>query len=316
MVQTKTHYNPFAKHCSLLDLEHGSEAWLAARRKLVTASDLPILLGSNSTITPLQLWQQKQSPAERLNARQLEYGLHMEELILGWAAEDLMASESRLVNWTVRSIAYPFLSCTLDGILRFDSEDSMENCPLEIKTSKFGAFDTDEQKLKFYHQLQTQILITGAARGFLAILPSGNSDKLIVEEVKADKAMQASIIEAAKQFHACMEGGKEPVARADDLKDMHYNPEADTYEPDEAFKALYDEFSSLNEQLKAKTEGSRALEAKLKDLKAAMAQAMGESPQAFFFKGEKEVYITRKKIDIKEQVKPAYSYYRVDVKEK
>lgn len=313
------HYNPFFKYCTITPGEHGSDTWLAARRQGVTASDLPILLGSASYKTPLELYRQKLEPVEQESKRQMEYGLYMEKLISEWAAEDLAADNVELVNWLLTSHLYPWLMATIDCTVFFKEQqgDSLvaKYYPLEIKTARYGSFESDEDMLPYLHQLQTQLLVTGSPKGYLAILPAGNVDKLIVKEIQADKAMQKQILEASKAFYDCLVNKKEPKALAEDLSKLHYNPDGGLYSPDASFLEMYKLYAAKKAELDAKQDGSKILEAELKDLKASMAQAMGESPKSLFFYNDKEVLINRKTINVREQVKPAFSYQRVDIKE-
>ena len=302
---------PFSDRCTITPVAHGSLEWLALRRQLVTASDIPILLGTVGYKTPLGLYREKKEPQPQLTGRQLEFGLHLESLVARWMAEELGARVT-LLNWFLTSKLYPYLACTIDVIIY--QGDAC--CPGEIKTARFGSFDKPEDKQGYYDQVQAQMLVTGAEHSYLAILPAGNAEKLIIERVESDKQRQILILDKARDFYNCLTKNQEPTALAEDLSDLHYNPDAENYTPNNTFMEIYQLYTTKKAELEAKTEGSKVLEAELKDYKASMAQMMGDAPKSLFFYNDKEVFISRKEIKVKEQVKPAYTYQKIDIKEK
>ncbi len=51
------------------------QEWLEQRRKVVTATDVPILLGVSQYKSPLQLWAEKVEGAEQSQSTAMEVGL-------------------------------------------------------------------------------------------------------------------------------------------------------------------------------------------------------------------------------------------------
>lgn len=304
--------NPFKDYCTITPFKHGTIDWLNYRRQGVTASDIPILLGSFVSKTPLQLFVEKKSPPEPLQSRQMEFGLHNERLLLDWAAQDLGAKKSLLCNWLLVSKAHPYLMATIDAVVQLG-----EICvPVELKTAVFGSFEDSETKLKYYHQVQTQMLVTGSPVAYLAILPAGNASRLIVEAVYNDPVMQARILRVAADFKNRLDQNIEPPAVCDDLANLHYNPDAANYNPDTEFLSVYDNYRDKVVELDAMTNGSSKLEKEIKSLKARLAQLMGGAPKALFTWKNKEVLINRTTVSVEQQIRPAYSYSKINIKEK
>ncbi len=64
----------------VVQLEQGSDQWLAWRKSKLTATDIPVVLGSNPFKTPLELWEEKLGfkEATKLNAA-MKRGQDLEE---------------------------------------------------------------------------------------------------------------------------------------------------------------------------------------------------------------------------------------------
>jgi putative phage-type endonuclease len=299
-------------NCTITPLQQGSEEWRQARRKGISASDLPILMGVGYS-TPYQLWLSKKEPTEDRPTRQMEYGLHMEELICDWATEDMMADRVRLVNWHLKSNYNPFFTATIDATAQMGKEIF----PLEIKTVVYtdGA-DWEEGIPALYNiQIQWQLYVTGCPKGFIACLPGGNASKLIVREVFADAALQAELVKRATAFLHNMQADIAPEVVEKDLNSLPEPKENFDYNPDDDFCKLVEEMAVLQAEIKESTSGVSALEKKVKDLKAKMAAKMGEGSKALVNCGQGNFTITRKVINIKEKFVEASSYQKIDVKE-
>jgi putative phage-type endonuclease len=300
--------------CTITPLIHGSPAWLEARRTGVTASDLPILMG-HGTITPLELYNKKLSGDEIESTRQMQFGLHLESLICEWATEDLMADKLKLVNWHCVRKEHKNFQATVDAVATIGSEA----VPVEIKTAVYSDKDQwldDSMPKHYYLQVQWQLYITGADRAYLVCLPGGNASRLIIREVLPETSLQYEMSLVAIEFVRALREKTPPPALAEDLSSLPAPlPEAD-YNPDNEFMDLYEAYSSLNKKIKSATEGVSDLEKKAKDIKAQMAQRMGQASLAVFPYGSKTATITRKVIEVKEKVIPASSYQRLDVREK
>lgn len=312
----KLHYNPWQHNCQDTGFIAGSEAWLAARRQAITASDLVVLkmnstitsegcyrTSSGGAITPLELYNKKvhYNPDEDIKGRQLEYGLHMEPLIIKWVQQEYSAHKIEPVNLHLASNYNPLHQCTIDGIFHIDNDIP---CPLEIKTAIFSDPDDwlgDSIPEKYNIQIQWQLYITGAPGAYIACLPSGNTYKLIIKSVLPDKALQKELAILADRFLINLQKRIAPAALAEDLKHLP-KPELEAnYNPT-------DDFITLTRRLLA-SKGEEA-----KDIKAHMAQLMGVAAIADFELDGKQVTVTRKVIEVGEKVIPSYDYQKLTVK--
>lgn len=148
------------------------DAWLAARKQSIGASDAPAVLGLGRT--PLSLYLDKvgiiEPDAVQEPSEAMRWGTLLEPVIRAEAAERLGRSVVHVPYRMHRSRAVPYLTATLDGVL----PDPL-NGPgvLEIKTAHRHAEDGDEAPLPYQIQVQHQLLVTGLTWGVIAVLYGG-----------------------------------------------------------------------------------------------------------------------------------------------
>ena len=160
------------------------------------------------------------------------------------------------------------------------------------------AWEEEGVPTNYYYQVQWQLYVTGAAKGYVACLPAGNAGKFMIREVWLDEALVWKMVEAANTFIHCLDTGEAPLALKNDLSNLPLSEGSEEqYEPDEEFLELY----------------SRFKESEDKDLKVQLAQLMGDKPTCSFSYGGKIVTITRKIINVKPSV--ASSYQKITIKE-
>jgi len=294
--------NPWPRSSTITGLIAGSDAWKAARCLAITGSDLVVLAGK-STITPLELYNKKKGlEPEFAGSRQMEYGLHLEPLLLKWTQDEYPAHRIEALTLHLASNYNPLHQCTTDGVFWIDGKLPM---PLELKTIIFtGQDEWDGESIpeKYNIQIQWQLYITGAPGAYLACLPSGNAYKFVVKSVLADKALQKQLVSLADRFLINLQKSIAPAALHADLKGLASPIEETSIECTPEFVDLYYKYKLAGPD-------------EAKDIKAQMAQMMGEAAVCIFETEGKQVIVSRKVVKVKEKVVAASSYQKVTVKD-
>jgi putative phage-type endonuclease len=181
-------------------LHAGRDAWLAARRKGIGASDVPAMLGLNPNTRsgPYALWADKCHGITLVEETEaMLWGRRFEVPIL----EEFHSRVSGVLelNTTLyQSEAHPLLLATPDAFL--------DGAPVQCK---FSEFDIDEIPEYVKAQVQAEILVCGAPHGILVQL-NPLRRKLEYRFLQPDLELQARIIEAAKEFWKRVETNSAP----------------------------------------------------------------------------------------------------------
>lgn len=162
--------------CTVLaDAEREPERWQAARRTLITASDVPILLGLRPGL--VALWYEKAGwiAVDPIAADDEPEHLQIGHDLEAPNAEVIYARKTRRVvrrsQQLLRSERYPFLGATIDYATWIPAFGDVP-LPLELKsTTVEDKWPPDaEPCLDFQTQLQAQMLVTGAPAGSLSAI--------------------------------------------------------------------------------------------------------------------------------------------------
>ena len=185
------------------------ERWLEERNNLVTASDVACLLGVNPYKSALELYLEKTGQREPFAGNETtEWGLLLEPVII----EEYERRTQRIAirdGKLLRSNAYPFLGCTMDGRWRKQLQDAPWH-PLEIKTTgAHRADDWDEGVPEYYlPQVQAQMIVTDTPMASVACLIGGQ--RMVWCDVERDDEMCVEIISAASDFMHAVETENPP----------------------------------------------------------------------------------------------------------
>ena len=83
------------------------QEWLEQRRAVVTATDVPILLGVSQYKSPLQLWAEKVEGKEQAQSTAMEVGLDLQPVLIRkagkitrWHSRELLLDDA----WKIRGI--------------------------------------------------------------------------------------------------------------------------------------------------------------------------------------------------------------------
>lgn len=192
-----------ARWTGLTDQQY--QAWALARKSIVTASRVPALLGLSPFEDEIDVYVDMVTPANEPE-HDVDHGLN-DPRTWGRALERAVAeTASKYYGWELRmsgallvSRKHPTIGATLDAEVREGDEWIL----YEGKTTAaWRARDWDEETGAapdhVFVQAHTQLLVTGAPRGFICCLIGGNRFSKI--ELHPSDALQALIIETVEVF--------------------------------------------------------------------------------------------------------------------
>lgn len=184
----------------IVNLEQGSKEWLIWRESRLTATDIPVILGSNPFKNKLQLWEEKLGFREptKLNAA-MERGQKLEPEARLLASKELSLDFEPVV---VESEEFPWLAASLDGIsIGWDVILEIK-CPGE--STHLSAIN---QIVPPYYQdqMQTQMLVTNTLKCFyVSYRPENIEFPLVIIEIQADLEKQKIIKKNGLLFYQNM----------------------------------------------------------------------------------------------------------------
>lgn len=196
--------------------------WLEQRCQYMGASDTPIAMGLSKWSTPWKLWAQKTGriPLENSTSRPIEFGNHMEPLLLKMASEELgielvspretwLLPECEIIaasldGWSEEHRVV--VECKLANVMDTEQWDELDEGTIPDLSTKVG---------NYYLQIQQQMLVADAKEGYFSICLN-NQHRLI--RVKANLATQSMIGEFVQDWWSeHVVGGAEPLAVDRDL---------------------------------------------------------------------------------------------------
>lgn len=160
------------------------------RKDYIGASDSAAVLGLSRWQTPLGVWAVKTGQVDSDDISDkvcVKLGHKLEQTVAEFFMEETGKKVHR-VNETLFHPKHPFIGCNLDR--RVVGEKAV----LECKTAsawKSKEWDGDDMPREYVIQVMHQLLVTGAERGYLAVL-IGNQDfkwKVIERDEKALKTI-------------------------------------------------------------------------------------------------------------------------------
>lgn len=190
--------------CELVGVSSATrEAWLEARRGLLTASDMAAVLGKDPYKSSLDVWVEKvhgpedepltiESPAF--------WGINLEQYIARIVS---MYYEWEYVEGgdLLRSKEHPILGCTLDGLAKPPGEARWglyEGKTTGVFLAKDWDVENDMPPLRVLIQVQHQLGVTGAPYAMVFCLIGGNTPRLIRIEPHAE--FQSGLRQTAAEF--------------------------------------------------------------------------------------------------------------------
>lgn len=185
----------------LIFLNQGSEDWLHFRKSKVGASDAPVVMGVSPYLTPYKLWLEKLTHTQQKENAAMARGKALE-------AEALALFEKKtglcLFPKVVQSKNYDFLIASLDGM------DLDQTSIVEIKCNGAKSHSMVIEgniPLHHYAQVQHQLFCTGLEMSYYFSYDGRDG---VILEIARDAEYINILLEAEKQFYACMTDFKPP----------------------------------------------------------------------------------------------------------
>jgi putative phage-type endonuclease len=197
-----------------IDLEQGSQAWLDWRRNGITATEAAVILGADKNTTPLMLYRQKKGLLEVPDLSVIpavRFGKANEPVIRErWQDAHFDIATPCCGEWDVN----PVFRASFDGI-NADGRPVEFKCPTPdgttLKDVRANGVESEAYR-KYYVQVQHQLLVSDADKGFLVFM---DGDSFIEFEILRDENMIAEIIDKGQAFWRCMERNTEPESSED-----------------------------------------------------------------------------------------------------
>lgn len=187
------------------DLLQGSDEWLAARRGLITASEMKLLLTptlktANNEKTRAHVWE---LAAQRITGY-IDPHYISDDMLRGMQdeidARDLYAerhSPVREVGFITNDDWGFTIGYSPDGLV---GEDGLIECKSRRQKFQVQTICEDEVPAEYMLQIQTGLLVTG--RKWLDFISYSGGLPMFVKRVHPDPEMQHAIIEASVEFES------------------------------------------------------------------------------------------------------------------
>ena len=175
----------------------------ADRRTYLGGSDARVILGRDEAAL-FRLWQEKtgQIEAEDLSGNLVvQLGCATEELNRRWF-ERQTGRGLCAVQRFLRHRSFDWMGATLDGMVEHEA------AVFEAKFMLPWNFDEATAVERHMPQLQHNMLVAGARRGFLSIVTGGG--RWVLMEVEPDPVYQTVLIQVERIFWRCVTTGEPP----------------------------------------------------------------------------------------------------------
>lgn len=250
-------------------INYKSEAeWLAERAKVLTSTSIAALFGLSKYSTEFEEWHHKKNGtyAQIDESERMKWGTRLEQAIAEGVAKDsgwivkpkkhfIVCPEIRLGSSFDYEVVEPF-----NAILEIKAVD-----PLIFKNEWEIDDDGNIEATPYIEvQAQTQMLVSGVSKLYIAALVGGN--KVILLERDADVKIQNAILSKVQKFWASIDANEPP--KPDFAKDSEFI--ASLYQYAEPNKVLNVEGNETVATLMGRYKEAQELEKKSKELKDAI----------------------------------------------
>ena len=185
-------------HC--VNVSQKSENWHQWRHEGITATDTPTIMGLNPYKTPWRLWAEKTMFVKTPDLSQVpavRWGNEYEDV-----AREIYEAKTNdiLLPYCAEFEGNRVFRASFDGIDRY-------GCPVEIKCPGTKTLDdvkangTESQAYqRYWGQVQHQMLVAEAPRGYLVFYDHAANDVLVFE-IERDDAFLADVLEKGMAFY-------------------------------------------------------------------------------------------------------------------
>jgi putative phage-type endonuclease len=281
----------------IIDIEQRTPAWIQFRLRHIGASDASAIMGVSPWKSALQLWLEKTNldvSGKNYVSPQMQRGIDLESKALECFNRYIGSDHKPFV---IKSIEYPWMAASLDGISFFTNTFVEIKCPNMEDHLKALSGKVPE---KYYPQLQHQLAATGME---FAYYFSFDGEDGIYLRVDRDEDYIRDLIAKEREFWHCVETLTEP-------KDKFIHKD------DEEWKNLAEKYLCLLKEQKE-------VEEELEQLKAGLIHLTNGN--ASKGSGISLLKITRKgsvdyssipeleKVDLEKYRRPGIEYWKVDL---
>jgi len=232
-------------------VSQSGEAWLKWRTLGIGASEISILMGTNTYSTPYKLWEKKCGYREEEPTNfAMAHGIANEDIARQWLNEHLGMHFKPVCVEDPNNSEF---KASLDGF-DFDSKTLVEiKCPIS-KTDIENARLCQSVPYQWIDQVQWQIMLSNPKRAILAIWDSENAMCIMIE-MYGDASRITKMRSAASDFWHLVQIGKPP-----EMTDKDYL----TLEDPELHEHLL-EYKDLTERTKTLTDRKKEVKKTIED---------------------------------------------------
>lgn len=195
----------------LLSVDAPREAWLAARKDGITATDLPAILGLNKYKTAIDVWLEKLNPADELFEPALGekeaafWGIQLEDTVARAWAESAGVTVRRVGILANEDL--PWMRASLDRLVQGCPDG---RCGLEVKTRSGYVADEWSQGVPadVAAQVHWQLLVSGLDHIHVIALLGGQ--RLVQHKVSLEGVDSAAMIANALLVWDAVRSGEAP----------------------------------------------------------------------------------------------------------
>lgn len=278
----------------IVNLSQDGDDWLKWRREGITATDSVIILGLSPYKTVWQLW------AEKTGFADVEDLSTNPNVLRGVMLEDEARQkfeerfDDLILPMCVESTTHPLIRASLDG-LTSNGEPVELKCPGTKNWDDVVENGTKSNAYNLYYpQVQHQILVTEAEKGFLVFYCPGEA--LVVFEIEPDIEMHKDIVSKGEAFFEAVKTKTAPIK----------DPEKDTFLPsgNSAAQWVYfaDQYRTYESEIKELKDRLAEIQRMQKPVREELEQMMGEFSRADYGGVQITKYVADGRIDYKKAV--------------
>ena len=306
------------------------QEWLEQRRKVVTATDVPILLGVSQYKSPLQLWAEKVEGEEQSQSTAMEVGLDLQPVLIRKAA--------KLTKWHTEEVdldrawrVKDFIGATIDGLITIPQEKELreyglgiigydgdvEPCEAILECKTTGRLEDDALPPAWFAQVQTQMHVHERPVAVVIALVMDYNRRYKMWLIKVDEDfVQNVIIDVAAEFYGYLVKRTPPPADSPNdvaiTKRLYKSHDGAVVESSE-YDDLLEHYNDVLSRKQATAQTLKAIDDELRTIEARLWQ-IAEQRQAKQIVGSR--YIASFNVSKrKEYVVPAQEIKRMTIKE-
>lgn len=250
--------------------------WLRERQCGIGGSDVGAIAGVNKYKTPFEVYIEKTEPITEVKEQS-------ESAYFGDIFEDIVAKEfEKRTGLKVRRDRkhykhkeYPFMVANIDRRI------VGKNAILECKTANqylLKEWEDEEVPASYLLQVQHYLAVTGAERGYIAVLVGGQ--KFIWKEVSRDEELIKMIIQLEKDFWSLVEAKTPPALDGSSAAEKYLKERYKEVEENKSVELGFEYKDKVKTYLEMK-EQLKGFEIKVKELENQIKFEIGNAEYAY-----------------------------------